>query len=134
MPVGLFLPGPGPRSYPKGLNLPLTAYETAVEALGPAATWRLQDPDPGAQIPFLDDQFTGTDGTLLSAHSTDSGHSWTKHPTLADTSEIKTNRLCYTTGGAGDSVYYSSDVPSSADYTVESINSSSPMPSPGAGV
>ncbi len=64
----------------------------------------------------LTDNFTDTDGTLLSAHTADSGHTWTQHAAFAGTAEINGNRLRSTSNTRSN--YYSSDVPSSANYIV----------------
>jgi hypothetical protein len=58
------------------------------------------------------DTFTGADGTNLTAHTSDTGQSWTA---ILGTSVIGNNRSYYTTAGA----YYSSYVPASANYTVK---------------
>jgi hypothetical protein len=69
----------------------------------------------------LEDNFTDTDGTLLQSHSSDSGHSWTKHSSSNADAQVETNRA-RGQGAAGGSVksrYYASWVPASADYDVE---------------
>jgi hypothetical protein len=65
----------------------------------------------------LSDNFTDTNGTDLSAHTSDSGHTWIKHGSHASTILINNNRTY--TGTSNWGLYYSSDVPSSADYTVK---------------
>lgn len=67
---------------------------------------------------FLNDTFTDTDGTLLSAHTGETGATWTKHGSFTDTWLITTNRA-NKDSGVGSSVYYASGTPSSTTYTVE---------------
>lgn len=93
-------------------------YDDLVLSLGPEAYWNFTDTDPGTPTNTLNDQFTGTDTTLLSAHTANSGDSWTQHGSATTTAQIITNRIRSTSGSA-DAIYYSSDVPASADYVVE---------------
>ena len=65
---------------------------------------------------FVNDNFTGTDGTDLSSHTSDSGHTWTKRGGSAIV--INNNRI--NSAASDDSNgYYSSATPASADYEVQ---------------
>lgn len=68
---------------------------------------------------FVTDTFVGADGTLLSAHAADSGATWTRHGSSDGGSDwaIASNRIRAT--GGGYCSYYTSPVPSSADYAVQ---------------
>lgn len=69
-------------------------------------------------MPFANDNFTDTDTTDLSAHTADSGATWTKRGGNAIT--INSNRI--SAAGSGESNgYYSSATPANADYEVEAI-------------
>jgi hypothetical protein len=68
----------------------------------------------------LSDTFTGTNGTLISARNTDSGHTWTK--LSGDGSnffEIDGNRA--DPGGTAGAEYISNYAPGTADYYVEVV-------------
>jgi hypothetical protein len=47
-------------------------------------------------LTIVSDTFTGPNGTVLTAHITDSGHTWTAHDGSA---EIQSNRVVFTGGG-----------------------------------
>lgn len=65
---------------------------------------------------FVNDTFTGASGTLLSAHTGETGAMWTKHSSYPGNSYISSaNRM----SGGGDSLYYASGVPATADYDVQ---------------
>lgn len=75
---------------------------------------------------FVNDTFTDTDNTLLSAHTGEMGATWTQI-TGNETSQdmrIYGNRLCYDgLGGSGNSAMYkASGTPGSADYYVEAVS------------
>jgi hypothetical protein len=64
----------------------------------------------------VSDTFTGTSGTLLSAHTGEIGATWTKHPSYtgnAYISNVNTER------GNANSLYYASGIPNTADYDVQ---------------
>lgn len=63
------------------------------------------------------DNFTDTNGTLLTSHTSDSGHSWTLAPTESGNGEIQNNQ-CEDQNG-NSPILYISAVPASADYSVQ---------------
>ena len=63
------------------------------------------------------DTFTDSDGTALTAHTSDSGQSWVFALGL-DAATIQTNKAIALTG-VGTGVYYLNATPATADYTVE---------------
>lgn len=67
---------------------------------------------------FLHDTFTNTDGTGLGSHTSDSGGSWTEHPTLSPSAAgaIQSNQAY---GGNAASYWYSDEVPHTEDYSVQ---------------
>lgn len=65
------------------------------------------------------DNFTDSNGTVLSSHTSDSGHSWTQHPSSVQTTVINSNKIAASTLPLTLSLYYSSAVPPSADYSVQ---------------
>ena len=67
---------------------------------------------------FVNDTFTGTDGTLLSAHTGETGAAWSLHPSFTDTFVITSNRASKDANTA-TSVYTASGVASSINYTVQ---------------
>lgn len=64
---------------------------------------------------FLNDTFTDTDGTILTAHTGEVGATWANHAGNVGQWSIASNRAYCSTGG----VVYASGVPSSPDYIVE---------------
>lgn len=93
-------------------------------ALGrqPSGLWlpkRTQtDPHPAAAgSTFVDDTFTGTDGTTLASHTGETGATWTQHASSASAYQIFTNRIRNTTNNAVG-LYYASGVPTTAEYDV----------------
>jgi hypothetical protein len=76
---------------------------------------------------FLTDNFAGTDATLLSAHTSDSGASWAtitgwNGQTAPVTAQIIANALRATTAGSASTsgaFYKSSATPGSADYSCQ---------------
>ena len=74
-----------------------------------------------AGMPLAHDTFTGADTTVLSSHTSDSGHSWVAIPsTSSNTLQISGNKIVHA-GGNSKIGYYSSVVPVTADYDVECI-------------
>lgn len=71
---------------------------------------------------FLQDSFTDTDATLLSAHTGETGASWTRHPAdpLSGNIRIDSGRIRASSGGDG-AFYYASGTPADADYDVEAV-------------
>lgn len=69
--------------------------------------------DPAA---FVNDTMTGVDTTLLSAHTGETGATWTKHTSYTGTMQLASNRLRCTDTTL--SAYYASGSPVSVDYTV----------------
>lgn len=67
---------------------------------------------------FLNDTFTGADGTNLESHTGETGALWTVHPSFVGSAKIATNRI-HTNGALR--AYYASGVPASADYDVEAV-------------
>lgn len=69
---------------------------------------------------FVSDSFTDTDAVLLQNHTGETGATWTKHGlyTSGDAA-IASNRVYRSS--AGNSVYYASGNPASADYRVSAI-------------
>ena len=67
---------------------------------------------------FLVDSFTDTNGTALTAHTPDTGGTWTAHGSSIGTpsASIQSNEVAGTWGLYG--AYYNTATPSSADYSV----------------
>lgn len=79
----------------------------------PARFGRPYLPDPVVQR----DAFTGTNGTLLTAHAMDSGGTWTKHPVSGTANPvIQSNRAW--TGSGGGTIIMTSQAMGTADYDV----------------
>lgn len=70
---------------------------------------------------FLNDTFTDTDGTLLSAHTGELGATWTIHPTQTTTIQVVSNRVRSSSTSATVAWYYASGTPATADYDVEVV-------------
>ena len=67
----------------------------------------------------MTDNFTDTSGTLLSAHTTDSAHTWVLGPSATGTMSIHTSGTeAY---GNATARYYSTFVPATADYTITMV-------------
>lgn len=69
---------------------------------------------------FFEDTFTDANGTLLTDHTSDSGHTWTmgtlaQFPGYDGTIEIQSNKA---DPGAGNPIGYTNATPASADYSV----------------
>lgn len=77
----------------------------------------------GGAVPkaILTDNFTGTNGTLLSAHTSDSGNTWAKTwaTTCSTTASLTGSSGLVSTPNGSCAGYLSNWVPSSADYTVQ---------------
>jgi hypothetical protein len=70
-------------------------------------------------VPFVTDTFTGTGGTALSAHTGETGATWTVHPSYADNGQISSaNRARPVDGNLPTAAYYASGVPAGAEYDV----------------
>lgn len=69
---------------------------------------------------FVSDTFTDTNGTNLTAHTGETGATWTRHGFSQDTTvpTISSNLLAINEGTANRTVYYASGTPAGADYTV----------------
>lgn len=63
---------------------------------------------------FATDTMTGTDATLLTAHTADTGGAWTKHTLYSVAGELQTNRYRCTTGGTA--CCYIAATPATANY------------------
>jgi len=61
------------------------------------------------------DTFTDTDTTLLTAHTMDSGHTWSLHPTGTTSCSIQSNQMRSSSTG----IMVCSITPASADYTIQ---------------
>jgi hypothetical protein len=83
-----------------------------------AATKTLLTPRAAAATPFVYDTFTDTDGTLLTAHTGETGATWALATGSASGITITSNRMYNTVVGA---YYYASGTPPSADYEVEAV-------------
>lgn len=71
----------------------------------------------GGPTTYANDTFTGTNGTLLSAHTSDSGHTWTKSGGGSNI-DIQTNEIRAAAGNQFG-MYYISATSTSADYSVQ---------------
>ena len=69
-----------------------------------------------AQTTFFTDTFSGTAGTALTAHTSDSGGTWAKHPASASASDTLTGAGAVT--ATGNTFYYTSAIPPTAEYDV----------------
>jgi lysophospholipase L1-like esterase len=110
-----------------GLNAVLTVadgtYRVKARAVFPSGNkspWGFAASDTVVASVFLLDNFVGTNGTNITAHSPDTGGSWAVQSGFspATPSKIQTNRL-YTTTSSG--VYANGATPPSADYYVEAV-------------
>ena len=66
---------------------------------------------------FVTDTFTGTNGTLLTAHTADSGATWAALTGSAVTPTIQSNKLDPGSGVTQNALFYASTAPNSADYS-----------------
>lgn len=86
----------------KDIGADIDAIEAAISSLS------------GAAVVY--DTFTDTSALLLSSHTGEAGATWTKHSSYSGNSYISNaNRM----SGGGDSLYYASGVPATADYDVQ---------------
>lgn len=69
---------------------------------------------------IFNDTFTDAPATNLTAHTSDSGHSWTIHPVFSSGATVDSTTLRNTTNNV-TSWAYSSWVPSSANYDVYTV-------------
>lgn len=109
--------------------LPLTTTTTAAPTTtttttaAPTTTTTTTTTAPPGSL--VSDTFTGVDGTLLSAHTADSGQTWTRytHTGTAGADETGTGSLLSNMlrlgAGASWSAYYNNWVPATPDYTVK---------------
>jgi hypothetical protein len=110
-------------------------HEAPTLAFGPAASGGMTDGGDTA-APLAWDAFTGTSGTLLTAHKSNDGGTWTKHPSYS-TGDARLNGSGQLTSNTSSyrGVFLHSFAPVSADYTVSAdIVYSSASSSSNAGV
>lgn len=103
---------------------PSTRYYYRVKAEGSGrysdSGWGTDDDTTSAPPPFVSDSFTGTDDTVITSHTGETGATWTAHPSFAaSNSKIKSNRLYQTS--TADQCAYASGTPGSADYSVKIV-------------
>lgn len=67
---------------------------------------------------FSSDTFTGTDATVLSSHTGETGAAWAAHPSSANNA-VLTNASKLRGDGAGLALYYASGSPATAEYDVD---------------
>lgn len=76
-------------------------------------------PTGGGGGTFANDTFTGSDTTSITAHTSDSGHSWTKNTSSVGSYDLQINgNEINPTSASSVMAWYSSAVPASADYSV----------------
>jgi hypothetical protein len=82
---------------------------------------RTENPLGSQSHSFSADSFTDPAGTLLTAHTSDAGETWTKHSSSGASAQAEITALgrVYVPQTFQDSFWYSSAVPASADYDVE---------------
>ena len=99
-------------------NVVKVSYAGAVSGTsGLLSQWRLGDDASSAQI--ASDTFTGTAGTLLTAHTGELAASWTRQSGTADEAISDTGRVYRASGSGGYTLNTASLTPVNADYTVE---------------
>jgi hypothetical protein len=72
---------------------------------------------------FVNDTFTDTNGTVLSAHTGETGATWTRHTNATysgQTFTIQANRT-YFSSASGIGAYYASGVPAGVEYDVAGV-------------
>lgn len=111
-------PNPAPNPIPPR---PVMAVAAAAVAFGLGMGSAFASPPPIATIGSgtwpVSDAFAGTGGTVLSAHTPDSGGTWTLHPSYSGTAVLDAaNRLRQATTAA--SCYYANVPPTSENYDV----------------
>jgi len=72
-------------------------------------------------MPFATDSFTDSAGTLITAHTSDSGHSWTLHPATGASSNSQISNANRFRNGSSTKIIvaYINSAPASADYDVQ---------------
>ena len=90
-------------------------FETVNTTAGLLNYWRLGEPSATVSS----DTFTGTSGATLQSHTGEIGATWAKHAISATDAVITPNGRIRKSGNTSGALYYSSAVPTSADYTVE---------------
>jgi hypothetical protein len=71
---------------------------------------------------FVSDTFTDTDGTNITAHTGETGATWTRHGSATvSTSVINSNAL--SDGGSSNDICYASGLPAGVEYTVSAVTS-----------
>jgi len=102
-----------PNSVSQAYSATIQTYnDTVQDTAGLVAYWHLGASPTGA------DSFTDTPGVALAAHGGEIASSWTRHAASTGSGVISSeDRARKSTTGYG--VYYSSAVPTSADYAVE---------------
>lgn len=78
----------------------------------------MQFPPAAPSGVFVNDSFTGADGTNLTAHTGETGATWTAHTASGATIVLTSNRAG---DGGNNAIYYASGLPATADYDVESL-------------
>lgn len=79
-------------------------------------TLHLADGTPPSTGSFLVDNFVDPNATVISAHTSDSGHTWTRHPSYTLVQQwIATNRL-RGDANTNQGMYYSSAIPAGPEY------------------
>jgi len=97
-------------------NVVKVSYAGAVSGTtGLLSQWRLGD--TGSLTATSSDTFTGSSGTLLTAHTGELAATWTRQAGAADATISDANRMYRS--GTGYSADYTSLSPTSADYSVE---------------
>lgn len=89
----------------------VSAALLAALALGFAAA-----AEPALAATFVSDNFTDTNGTLLSSHTGSVGATWTELPGSGTTAQIQSDAAVSTSSSFAE--YYASGTPGAADYTV----------------
>ncbi len=100
-----------------------TAYDfrvSAVNAVGPGAVSATVSATPTVSgSVFVLDNFNGAAGTLLQAHSPDTGGAWSKQEGLTSDYAIDGAGGLYLPGGTDARTYWNAATPASAEYDVE---------------
>lgn len=104
----------GHTSFASSASVAMVDYNGAVSATsGLLSRWRF------GEMPISSsDSFTDTTGTLLSAHTSSTGTTWTVQGGSNTTAQISASGTVRR-GAAGTAAYYTSAVPLSADYLLE---------------
>lgn len=67
---------------------------------------------------FVNDTFTGTAGTLLTAHTPEAGGPWTAHPNYPTSTAVLSDANRLRANGSTNSIFYAAGVAASANYEV----------------